>query len=297
MLLSYLAIATTVVLVLTGSAGGTRGSVPATDMHAASAFLPLPGLGITFAANSTAEVNSLIATDRPYIQPGDSFDLASGNPENTTLNTGEINHWASLLREAFPSATIFAHTAGVSHLSTLVTKASANIAGVFYDYEPHYEPEFSANFSQTVGEFENATNIAHSQGLLSIGYPTGQPIASAQYRIDDWNYGVLAEKVDQLVVQSQTYCHKGITSYRNAVSDVLGQYAQESAPGVPTFQITLGVNASLTPNQVTPSQAYNCARVLTDFGLSTLYLWWGPNSNPEVQRFLEDIGRTPTSGN
>ena len=230
---------------------------------------------------------------RPSVRrAGDSFELVSGVPSKHTLDIAEIDGWAGELHAAFPSAEIYAGTAGIAHLTTLASRVSNVVTGVFYDYEPGYEPEFTGNFSQSVSEFENASEVAHVHGLLSIGYPTGRPIASPSFRADNWSYGVLAKTVDELVVQTQTYCHQGVAAFVNATNTVLTQYAATSAPGAPTFQITLGGNASATPNQVTPAQAYRCTQVLLQDGLKSLYLWFGPGSNDKVVQFLKELGRT-----
>ena len=128
--------------------------------------------------------------------------------------------------------------------------------------------------------------------MLFRSYPTGRPILNPHYQSDHWNYGLLAETVDHLVVQTQLYCHANTTSFASAVTKVLGQYAAASASGAPTFQITLGNNLTITPNQVSPSQAYNCTHVLTQDGLRTLYVWWGTGANSDLLTFLKDIGRS-----
>jgi hypothetical protein len=254
----------------------------------------LPPISIEFAANSSAEVNSLIHQDPSYIGPGDSFDLVSGMPASRNLDVSELNHWASELRAAFPTARIFAHTAGVGHFTTLAREASSAFSGILYDYEPGYETEFTLNFTRTVSEFENVTAVAHARGLLSVGYPTGQPLSNPHDASYGWDYGTLAGTVDLLEIQSQSLCQKGTSAFRTGVSTVLSEYAASSASGSPTFQVTLGINSSLTPNQVSPTRAYGCTAVLTNDGLRSLYVWWGPGSNSQLLSFLRDLGRTPS---
>jgi len=251
----------------------------------------LPHLNITFAANSTAEVESLITTDQPYIRAGDSFDLDSGSPSNLSLNLTAINYWASLLHAAYPKTAIYAHTSGLAHFATLAAGVNRDISAIYYDYEPGYEPEFTRNFTQTVADFVNATIIAHAHGLQSVGYPFGRPIDNPGWTKYHWDFGKLAEVVDQLVVQTQRYCQDNTSDFQTATSIVLGQYAADHVAGSPIFQVTLGINATVTPNQVDPQQAYACARVLTNDGLRSLFLWWGPGDNSGVVQFLRDIGR------
>ena len=279
-----------VVALLLGQSAGTSPS-PSPNAAVSTAVASLPRFSITFAANSTAEVTSLVTTDKPYIRSGDSFDLDSGSPSKLPLNVTAINYWASLLRAAYPKAVIYAHTSGLAHLATLAAGVSKNISGVYYDYEPRYEPEFTTNFTQTLAEFANATVIAHTFGLESVGYPFGRPIAVKNWTQYDWDYGKLAKTVDQLVIQTQRYCRGGISKFQNAVSIVLGEYAADGVNGTPIFQITIGNNTTLTPNEVDPLQAYNCTQVLKDEGLRSLYLWWGPSDNAGVVQFLQEIGR------
>ncbi len=255
----------------------------------------LPSIAITFAANSSAEVESLIHSDHAYIRAGDSFDLVSGSPSTVPLNVPELNLWAKELHKEYPDAKIYEHTAGLAHYLTLAEEASPLVSGIYYDYEPGYEPEFNASFNVTLANFDEANTIALAHGLVSVGYPTGRPILFRTYKADDWNYGELADAVDQLVIQSQTYCRMNMTWWTEAVDDVLGQYASVLPPTGPTFQVTLGVNSTVTPNEVSPLQAYNCTRLLTHDGLTSLYLWWGPGANSDVLKFLRDIGRTAES--
>ena len=275
----------------------SRSSVP-TDSELSLAkehFPALPHLDIDFAANSTAEVESLITTDRPYIEPGDSFDLDSGSPSELSLNMTALNDWAGLLHGAYPNASIYATTSGLAHYAEVAGNASSNFTGIFYDYEPNYEPEYNASFAATLTNFQDAAKIAAARGFESVGYPTGRPILGPHFAADNWSYAALGSTVDQLVVQTQTYCSH-LTDFGNAVNHVLGEYTTAGEPRTNlSFQITLGNNVSLTRNEVSPKAAYRCARDLTEDNLPSLYLWWGPGSNSDVVEFLKDIGRVANS--
>jgi hypothetical protein len=253
---------------------------------------PLPTLAITFDANTSAEVTTLLTTIRPYVLPGDSFDLVSGSPESSPLSVTNVNHWAAELRETFPSATIYAHTAGISNYGTLSAGVRGNVTGVLYDYEPTFEPEFTYNFSSTLSNFQNVSAAARAAGVESVGYPIGRPILGAEVEDYRWNYAVLAGAVDRLVIQTQYYCKVGPTTFATAVSTVLDQYAAADVSPAPTFQVTIGNATTSLPNGVTAAPAYDCAQELTSLGLHTLYVWWDEGAASELVQFLQDIGRT-----
>jgi len=252
---------------------------------------PLPSLDITFAANSTEEVESLLTTVRPYIEPGDSFDLVSGSPENSTLSVPNVNRWAAELRDAFPGHPIYAHTAGLTHYAEMAAGVGTNVSGILYDYEPGFEPEFTFNFTATLSNFRNVSEIAQAYGVASVGYPVGRPILEPNLAVYGWNYATLAGTVDALTVQTQTYCKAGASTYAEALSTVLGQYATEGLPSLPEFQITIGNATTTLPNGVTAGPAYDCAAELAPLGLHSLYLWWNEGALPDLLTFLADIGR------
>ncbi len=252
---------------------------------------PAPlALNITFAVNSTTEVDQIIS-DGAWIQSGDSFDLVSGSPAREALNVSAVDAWAEALHAAFPAARIYAHTAGVEHVRTLARKASRLISGIFYDYEPHYEREFTTNFSRTLSNFAEATALAHQYGRLSIGYPTGQEIARNRTNQTGWDYATIAGQVDGLVVQTQAFCHRSTASLNASTDEVLAQYSAAGWTGAPpTFGITVGAT-NVTPNGVPAAEADACASAIAAEGLHALYVWWAPGTNAQLVEFLAGIGR------
>ena len=90
------AILLTLVLAFPASAAGES------DLKFATPRSPLPPLAITFAAATSAEVEFLISSVRPYIERGDSFDIVSGSPENLSrgASVGTIDGWAQQLHAA-----------------------------------------------------------------------------------------------------------------------------------------------------------------------------------------------------
>jgi hypothetical protein len=280
---------------------GSDGLVDATTRP--SSGLPPLGLNITFAANTSTEVGDLV-NDSALVRPGDSFDLASGNPQSyDPLNVTQVEGWILEIHSAYPNATLYVQTAGFANYAALgqnlsewlgsnATLASIRIGGLLYDYEPAYEPEFNANFSPTLVNLENASRIAHSFSFASVGYLTGRAITRTHF--PKWNYAKLGEVVDELFVQTQRSCLAGNQTFEQNVSKVLSEYRNLKAtdpPPAPTFQITLGPDINGTPNGVRSSQAYGCAQVLVRSGLSSLYLWFNPASNAFVKAFLQDLGR------
>ena len=283
-----------VILLLLGSGAIAFGAPGASATRVALTGRPpsLPAFNITFAANSTAEVEELIA-DHGYIGPGDSFDLVSGNPQRSDpINVSSINAWATMLRATYPGAAIYAHTAGLANYALLAEGATTTISGLFYDYEPGYETEFTTNFTRTLANFENATKIAHAHGFESIAYPTGKGLADYP-GYSEWDYAEVAAEVDGEVIQSQRYCEFGTASFAANVSAGLREFVASEGIRLPTFQITIGPRTNGTGWAVRPAAAYDCARVLAEDDQHTLYLWWNPSANADVLEFLQDIGRRP----
>lgn len=243
-------------------------------------------LAFTFAANSSAEVQTLLTTLRPYVLPGDAFDLVSGSPEGVPLSLTNLNRWAAELRSAYPSNAIYAHTAGVANYATVAAGVSSDFAGVLYDYEPGFEPEFTYNFTQTLSDFANVSAIARAHGIESVGYPIGRPILGNGTGGIRWDYAALAGEMDQLVVQSQTYCHAGMSAFADAVETVQAQYAAEDLPAVPEFQVTIGNATTSLPNGVTSSTGIACADALVARGLPSVYVWWDEGGVAELVQFL-----------
>ena len=250
---------------------------------------PLPHLSITLAARSAAEVDFLLTTARPLIEPGDSFDLVVGNG---SLSQETANQDAQQLRSEFSGVTVFAHTSGLENYSEVTEGVGTNVSGVLYDYEPGYEPEFTFNFTQTLANLEEATAIAHRQGVASVGYVTGRPILESSLEKYGWNYAVMALSVDRLIAQTQTYCAQSRSAFLNATSKVIGQFQAANMTSVPTFQITIGNATTQLPNGVTAVPAYDCASELVSIGLHTLYIWWDQGGESDLLAFLQDIGRS-----
>lgn len=251
---------------------------------------PLPPLAITFAVDSPAGVRALLQ-DRAHIEATDAFDLVSGSPARLPLRIPEIDPWAAQLRTAFPRSLLFAHTAGIAHFRALARRAPPDIVGLYYDYEPNYASEFATDFARTLSTFEAVTAVAHRHDLLSVGYPTGRPLLEPAFRERHWNYARLARAVDRLVVQTQRYGRQGGPVFARAVSELLGQFASSSPGAPPTLQVTIGTRTRFTPNAVDVASAYECARLLTENGLRSLYVWWKPAENNQLVAFLREIGR------
>ena len=226
---------------------------------AADPSAPLPPLTILFAANTRTKVDALLRTR--CIEPGDAIDLVSGSPARLPLRIDRLRAWATELRRAYPSVPLFVHSAGTVHIENLAREMGASISGIYYDYEPNYEPEFSADFVRTIAVFKNVKAIVHRYDTRCVGYPTGRPLLEPTYRAYRWNYRELAEAIDGLVVRTQRYCRQGTAAFAQAVLTLLGQFAHRGARPAPGLQLTIGHDPWSTPNGVGPKRASECARI------------------------------------
>jgi len=272
----------TVVLVPTGVA-----VLPAEVSGVNLSLLSSSTFKITFVVSGQPEVESLLTKLKPYIHRGDVFDLLAGGKTDPSVRG--VDKWAEELHAAYPWATIYVHVSGISRYRDVAKSVGPDIAGVTYDYEAHYEPEFSYNFEATEKNFRTVADIATEYGIQSVGYPTGIPLLKAYLSQYDWNYATLARIVDVLDIQTQLFCQKSPTDYARAVSVVLAQYAAAGRSGSATFQITIGGTESTLPHAVSAAVGFACAQELESLGVHTLYVWWQENSLSSVAQFLKDL--------
>lgn len=253
---------------------------------------------------STAEASSLLAvipiynnqgisvvktTLRNYIRPGDIFVLISGNNSNT-LDISWLNKNAEILKAQYPDAVIMAGTSGLTNISAAAEGVKDPIEALVYIYEPNFpnEPEFSWDFNKTAANFDKVTKIAHSHGLRSVGKPTGRPILQQCLLKYNWDYGVLGKHVDQMFVQTQTYCKRNGNAFEEAITKIMAQKEVIGSAGNWFPQVTVDPEA---PNGVPVERAIRCVKVIESKGLGGVLMWWSPRYTDDAIEFLRFFGR------
>ena len=219
-----------------------------------------------------------LAQLRPFLRPDDTVMLVSGNVDRP-LDLNWIEESLTFL-DGSPKS-VFIATAGHAHLERLAA-AVPKATTLVYIYEPDFAnvPEFSWEANATLKNVEHAAEVTRAHGLRIAFKPTGRPLAQAQLQRYGWHYGAFAERVDTLLVQTQTYCHGGRFS---EAAEKLGLECAAHLSKTYT-QVTLDPNAR---NGVTPDVAADCARTAAEHGFAGVTVWWSPQSVDRAVTFLQ----------
>lgn len=267
-------VATLLVLALLGACGV---SDPPTLAHAREFSLVIP-------VYNDAGLAHARSTLRPHLGAADSFMVVSGNSEGA-VDTAWLNRAATSLRESYPEARIFAATSGLENL-----KAAGGLERTFeavvYVYEPNFpnQPEFSWDFGTTLKRFRAAQAQVRAAGFRTIGKPTGRPISQSSLQRYAWDYGELATTVDELFIQTQTYCRDSVAAFSGALDTLIAQYGAlgDLLRWVP--QVTVDPEA---PNGTSVARARACVRAAQERGLPGAMLWWSPAYAAQAVDFLQ----------
>lgn len=234
---------------------------------------PVRGFSLVIPIYNDAGLTHALTTLEPHLRADDRFMIVSGNTTGQ-IDTAWVNEAALELRRTYPGAPIYAATSGLDN----VTKAAQNVVrtvdALVYVYEPNFpnQPEFSWDFDTTLTRFQGARLRALGGGFRTIGKPTGRPLLQASLQDYAWDYGRLATTVDELFIQTQTYCKESPAVFAGALDAVLEQYGAEATrPWVP--QVTIDPGA---PNGTSVQQAQACLAEARARGISGATLWWSP---------------------
>ncbi len=98
-----------------------------------------------------------------------------------------------------------------------------------------------------------------------------------------WDYGELATTVDELFIQTQTYCKESSAAFGNAIDEIIAQYGVRAkvSPWVP--QVTVDPDA---PNGTSVAQARACIAEAQRRGVSGALLWWSPPFAERAASFI-----------
>jgi len=223
-------------------------------------------------------------TLKPYIRPYDTLMLVSGNGGNP-LDVAWLERSVGTLRETFPENQLVLATAGLAHLARLA-ESRLPASALVYIYEPNFAnlPEFSWAFAATLENVGRAAQAAHEGGYELICKPTGRPLYQPYLYKHGWRYEGLAERVDALFVQTQTYCHKGPEHFAGAVRKLAG--ACEARLAKVHVQVTVDPGAR---NGAPPPAALACALEALSLGFAGLTVWWSPGYAQHAAALLEGL--------
>ena len=219
-----------------------------------------------------------LARLEPFLRPDDALMLVSGNVDKP-LDLVWVGESLAFL-ERLPGRKLVA-TAGLAHLHNLA-RAELGATGLVYIYEPDFAnvPEFSWEVGATLKNLEHAADSVRAHGQHVAFKPTGRPLAQAYLQKHGWHYGAFAERVDLLLVQTQTYCHGG--RFAEAV-EKLGLECSAHL-GKTYTQVTVDPNAR---NGVAPEVATACAQLAAEGGFAGVTVWWSPRFVDRAAQFLK----------
>jgi hypothetical protein len=231
----------------------------------------------------------------PLVRKNDLFALVSGNRKGTP-DVAVITRWAETLHQRFPENTAWVLTSGLANVKALAAARRAipaSVSTIVYDYEPNWEnePEFDAGFAKTVANFAAATEAAHGGRFALVGATTGRPLLKPDFARYNWDYGKLAQAsgADGMLVQTQTYCKKGIEDFQAAMAKLK---AQQTAAGLSMDrvypQVTVDPQAT---NGASVPQAVACVREVRRAGAVRISLWFAPSRVETAVEFLKTLGR------
>ena len=164
---------------------------------------------------------------------------------------------------------------------------------IIYDYEPNWdnEPEFDADFAVTIANFARVAKLAHDAKFAVGGAPTGRPLLKSEFARYSWDYGKLARTsgTDGMIVQTQTYCKKGIAEFKLALTKLK---VQQTGAGLSLDRIYPQVTVDLNSiNGAKPAHAVECVRVACAEGFSRVALWFAPSRVENAVEFLKGLNR------
>jgi hypothetical protein len=224
---------------------------------------------------------------RPQLRRGDTFLIVSGNQDDG-IDTAWVDQVAEEVRTLYPGTVILAGTSGMTNIRTAVAELQPPIEGVVYIYEPNFsnEPEFSWSFPATIARFEEVAEEAHAVGLRAIGKPTGRPLLAPALSGYEWDYATLGSLVDDLFVQTQSYCEDGVASFDEAIASLMTQFGGEAGVDRWVPQLTLDVSSE---HGVDADRALLCAERALDQGVDRFLVWWSPPFAENAAAFLEAL--------
>ncbi len=240
----------------------------------ASEPAPARAFGLVVPVYNDAGLEQAVTTLKPHLRTKDRFIVVSGNID-ARVDTAWVNRAALELRQHYPATPIYGAPRGLANIAPAARELGPTINALVYIYEPNFpnQPEFSWDFDTTLARFGEAGERTRGGGFRAVGKPTGRPLLQESLQSYGWDYGELATTVDELFIQTQTYCKQGAAAFADALDELRQQYGAHA--GAPTWipQVTIDPDA---PNGTSVAQARACLAEAGARGVSGAVLWWSP---------------------
>lgn len=254
------------------------------------AHLPERGFTLVLPVYNEAGLTHAVTTLKPYIRAEDRFMIVSGN-NSGVISTTWVNRAALTLRTTYPNARLYAATSGIDNFEQAARQINDLVEALVYIYEPNFsnEPEFTWDFDETLARFSEVGAEAGRQGFRAVGKPTGRPLLQPSLRKYAWDYGELADTVDELLIQTQTYCKDGAAAFLQAIDTISRQYQAfgQIRPWFP--QVTIDPTAQ---NGTSVAQARACLAEARAQSIDGTVLWWAPQYVGQAVSLMQDLNRS-----
>ncbi|MGC2788729.1 MAG: hypothetical protein WA547_01570 [Thermoplasmata archaeon] len=281
------------------------GSSPATSSGApqTASTIYVPHLIVNVQVTNSGEVNYALNSVAGVLRPGDTIDLThDGHNPVTSSVLSQINQVAAEFAHVAPVGVVISgHTFYMGQIGALANGSSAPISEIVSTLEPNGATRgLSYTFGAALSYFEEATALAHAQGLQSVGYPTSGFLPEGGEASYDWNYGQLASKVDQMWVEMQGFAYNngqyGTSAFSQALSSLVDQV---NGSGQPLSKVAIQLILGDTPGLlgVDATQALADIAIALAAGISTIDLWMESGYESYLGATIEGLGRsspTPT---
>ena len=245
--------------------------------------IPERSFGLVIPIYNEAGLTAALGTLKPQLRAHDRFMLVSGNTSGN-IDVPWLNRAALELRAVYPVAPIYVATSGLANVAA-ARKVAPLIEAIVYIYEPNFpnQPEFSWDFETTLARFEGVGAQVRKSGFRVVGKPTGRPLLQSGLQAYNWDYGRLAGTVDELFIQTQTYCKESPRVFALALDALKKQYGSRAKALRWSPQVTIDPGA---PNGTTVAQARSCLEEAKQRGLVSAVLWWSPNFVERAVAFI-----------
>jgi hypothetical protein len=224
---------------------------------------------------------------RPYLRRGDTFMIVSGNQDGP-YDPAWVNAVAEDIRTYYPGTRILAATSGMANVDLAIAGTEPPVEGLVYIYEPDFanEPEFVWEDAPTRALFDAFAAGVREAGFRAVGKPTGRALlepARGQYL---WNYQALGSRVDDLFVQTQSFCDRSVEAFEAAIDTLQSQHPDDPGSDRWLPQITVDVSSE---SGVPATRALGCAEAAMAKQVDRFLLWWSPAFVDEAVQFLAGV--------
>jgi len=238
----------------------------------------------------------------PYLQDGDIICVVHGNKDDIVdldVLDDSLNARLDTLQNAPQLSSLdlvwVVLCSAHSKLEQIAEGLSISKASyLFYDYEVHWEPEFSEDFPTTLSNMETAASICRNNGFGAGTAPTGRGLFDATYQQEEWDYGEIAMRMDIMLVQLQSRLKKDydeedltIPCYKFYLDKLMEQLMRAESTIEVFPQIT--VKSQGNPNGAPVEYCINAVEPIRLKGFPGMSIWFSAGTAWKVVKLLDSF--------